>query len=129
MKNFILIPMFLLASVSMSATASEECQPLHKSSPVTVTVAAKKDNNAIESFNKNVKYNALSPVKPEVKLLYVAGDLSFSLTPIAVCKDGLKLELDGAGAGHKSALAPWGKAIVIDGEEGSDYFVKVTAKK
>lgn len=127
MQKIVLIPMFLLASVSMSASAADECQPLHKSSQVTVTVAAKKDKNTIESFDKEVKYNALSPVKPEVKLLYVAGDLSFSLTPIAACKDGLKLEIDGYG--HKSALAPWGKAVVIDGKEGSDYFVKVTATK
>jgi hypothetical protein len=125
MKQIVFLSMFLL---SFSALAAEDCKPIHKSSPISFSVSAKKDKNTIYSSSMVVTGNELSPVQPAEKLNYLAGTLSFSLTPVTACKDGVQVDFDGF-ENKKQQLIPWGKSVVIDGKSDSEYFVKVTAVK
>lgn len=117
--------MFLL---SFSAFAAEDCKPINKSNPISFSVSAKKDKNTIYSSSMVVEGNELSQVQPAEKLNYLAGSLSFSLTPIISCKEGVQVDFEGY-ENKKQQLIPWGKSIVIDGKSDSEYFVKVTAVK
>jgi hypothetical protein len=72
--------------------------------------------------------NQLSPIQPADKLIYAAGTLAFSLTPVASCKEGVQVNFENS-QNKKEQLLVWGKPTIVDGESDSEYFVKVIAIK
>ena len=126
MKKIVVLSMFLL---SFSTLAAEDCKPIHKSSSISFSVSAKKDKNTIFSNSAVVTGNELSPIQPAETLNYIAGSLSFSLTPVSSCKEGVQVDYEDSENKKQQLIIPWGKSVVVDGKSDSDYFVKVTAVK
>lgn len=127
MKPIVFLSVFLWC-FSASAFAAEDCKPIYKSDPINFSVSAKNDKNTIYSSSMIVTGNELSPIQPAEKLNYLAGSLAFALIPVTSCKDGVIVAFEGL-KNKKQQFIPWGKPVVVDGKNDSEYFVEVTAIK
>lgn len=125
MKHIVVILSALIAP--LTTFAAKNCKPLDET-PITMSVQGKSGVLSLTSNGLTVEGNALSPKQPAEKLVFVAGSLRFSLTPLSSCQDGLLLEFQNNQV-KKQALASWDQAVIVNGKAGSDSFVSVTVHR
>lgn len=120
--------LYSLLFLSFSSFAAEECKPVYKSTPLQFTVSAKNNKDELHLAKSMVIGNELSPIQPSETVNHIVGTLNFSITPVNTCKDGVNLEFVSA-TQKKQQFLPWGKVVLVDGHNNTDYFVNVTVDR